>query len=135
MSRNLFTSAAIELIRAIPEGNICTYGKIAAHAGDPRGARQVVRILHSCGEKERLPWHRVVNREGRIALRPMEGYEKQRALLEHEGVEFDEFGRIDLDQFLWEPDADWLDEQELKIIKRQQGSDSVPDQDRENRAP
>ena len=110
MSRNLFTSAAIELIRAIPEGKVCTYGKIAEYAGSPRGARQVVRILHSCGENERLPWHRVVNREGRIALRPMEGYEKQRALLEHEGVEFDERGIIDLNRFLWEPDIDWFEE-------------------------
>ncbi len=125
MPRSLFTSAAIELIRAIPEGKVCTYGRIAEHAGDPRGARQVVRILHSCAEKEQLPWHRVVNREGRIALRPMEGYETQRALLEHEGVEFDELGRIDLNRFLWEPDADWFDEQELGIITRQQGSDSV----------
>ena len=104
----------------IPEGKVCTYGKIAEYAGDPRGARQVVRILHSCGEKERLPWHRVVNREGRIALKPMEGYEEQRELLENEGVEFDERGRIDLNRFLWEPDMGWFEEREPKNIKRQE---------------
>ena len=117
MSRSLFTSAVIELIRAIPEGKVCTYGKIAEYAGSPRGARQVVRILHSCAEKEQLPWHRVINREGRIALKPMEGYDEQRELLEHEGIEFDQFGRIDLNQFLWEPDMDVFEEQDLKIVK------------------
>ena len=110
MSRSLFTTRVIELIRAIPSGNVCTYGKIAMYAGNPRGARQVVRILHSCGEKERLPWHRVVNREGRISLRPKEGYEVQRQLLEQEGVEFEQSGNIDLKHYLWEPDLDWFEE-------------------------
>lgn len=110
MSRSPFTSSVIELIREIPKGKVCTYGQIAAHAGNPRGARQVARILHSCSEKESLPWHRVINREGRIALKTMEGYETQQQLLEHEGVEFDESGRIDLNQFLWQPDIDLFEE-------------------------
>ena len=32
-----FTTAAIELIRAIPRGKVATYGGIAAMAGSPRG--------------------------------------------------------------------------------------------------
>ena len=110
MSPTLFTAAVIELIREIPEGKVCTYGKIAEFAGNRCGARQVVRILHTCSQKEQLPWHRVINREGRIALRPMEGYEEQRQLLEHEGIQFDETGRIDLNRFLWNPDLNRLGE-------------------------
>jgi len=70
-------------------------------AGNPRAARQVVRILHTCSKNEGLPWHRVVNREGRISLKRLHGYEKQRQLLEDEGIEFGLGDRIDLGRFLW----------------------------------
>lgn len=72
-------------------------------AGSTRAARQVVRILHTYSDKEGLPWHRVVNREGRIALKPGQGYEEQRRLLELEGIELDHRDRIDLGRFLWRP--------------------------------
>ena len=72
-------------------------------AGNIRAARQVVRILHTCSATEGLPWHRVVNREGRIALKPLRGYEEQRRLLEEEQIEFDHTGGIDLGRFLWRP--------------------------------
>lgn len=103
MTKQKFTLLVIELIRAIPEGKVATYGGIAAMAGNPRAARQVVRILHTCSKKERLPWHRIVNKEGRISLKPFQGYEKQRQLLEHEGIEFDLGNRIDLENYLWCP--------------------------------
>jgi len=41
-----------------------------------------------------------------ISLRPDSGYEKQKSLLEEEGIVFDDKDRIDLDRFLWEPDED-----------------------------
>lgn len=104
MERSRFTSEVIALIRAIPQGRVSTYGKIAKLAGNPRAARQVARILHSCSRKEHLPWHRVINREGRISLKPLQGYEAQRQLLEREGVMPDDSGRIDLDRFLWNPE-------------------------------
>ena len=50
-----FTKQVVAIIAAIPEGKVMTYGQIAAHAGSPRAARQVVRILHSMSRKERLP--------------------------------------------------------------------------------
>ena len=103
MVRHAFTTRVIELVRSIPEGRVATYGGIAAAAGSPQAARQVVRILHSCARKEQLPWHRVVNREGRIALKPLAGYGQQKILLEAEGVEFGPGDRIDLGVFLWPP--------------------------------
>ena len=45
-----------------------TYGQVAAAAGSPRGARQVVRVLHSMSEKYGLPWHRIINVQGEISL-------------------------------------------------------------------
>lgn len=101
-----FTSEVIRLIKDIPRGKVATYGQIAALAGFYSSVRRVVWILHSCSQKEQLPWHRVVNHKGMISLKPGAGYEKQKILLEREGVVFDEKDRIDLDRFLWEPDED-----------------------------
>lgn len=105
MAPNFFSVRVIESLRAIPAGRVATYGQIAAMAGNPGAARQVARVLHSCSRKEELPWHRVVNREGRIALKPFEGQAEQKRLLENEGVEFGATGTIDLDAFLWRPDG------------------------------
>ena len=95
-----FTKLVIAQIKAIPEGKVVTYGFIASLAGNHRAARQVARILHSCSEKEALPWHRVVNREGRISLKPFQGYEIQKQLLEQEGVKFDKTGKINSEHFM-----------------------------------
>jgi methylated-DNA-protein-cysteine methyltransferase related protein len=108
MARSAFTVRVIEVIGAIPPGKVSTYGTIAELAGNPQAARQVVRVLHSCSETENLPWHRVVNRLGRIALGPFDGYDRQKELLEAEGVEFDKNDRIDLERFCWQDDLDPL---------------------------
>ena len=94
-----FSARAISIIKAIPEGRVSTYGTVAAAAGNPRGARQVARLLHSSSKKHGMPWHRVVAAGGRIALQPGYGYELQRALLEAEGIRFTEHGTIDLDSY------------------------------------
>ena len=104
MARQVFTNRVIELLRSIPEGKVTTYGTIAAMAGNAMAARQVARILHSCSEIEGLPWHRVVNREGKISLKPMQGYEEQEMLLLQEGVIFGSNEKIDLDKYLWVPE-------------------------------
>lgn len=99
-----FTSRVIKLIKSIPKGKVATYGQIAYLTGLYSDVRRVVWILHSCSEKEDLPWHRVVNRKGAISLKPGSGYEKQKRLLENEGIDFSSSDRIDLDRYLWEPD-------------------------------
>jgi methylated-DNA-protein-cysteine methyltransferase-like protein len=103
MTRHAFTDRVIQTVRDIPAGKVATYGQIARLAGSPRAARQVARILHACSAKEGLPWHRVVNREGRIALKPLQGFEEQKRLLEREGILLDSSGAIDLLRFLWLP--------------------------------
>ena len=55
----------------------------------------VARILHSSSEKRDLPWHRVVNSQGKISLTD-DGYEIQRALLLDEGIAFGPDDTIDL---------------------------------------
>ncbi|MBP2001970.1 methylated-DNA-protein-cysteine methyltransferase-like protein [Paenibacillus shirakamiensis] len=94
-----FTAEVIRVIQAIPEGQVMTYGQVASFAGSPRGARQVVRILHTQSKIHQLPWHRVVNRLGEIVIQNDEGQSMQRLLLESEGVEFTLQGRVDLNTF------------------------------------
>lgn len=98
-----FHTRAVRLIQRIPKGKVVTYGQIAALAGEPRGARQVVRILYSSWKTEKLPWHRVINRNGQISLPPGGGYELQKSLLEKEKVVFGSDDTIDLSRFLWKP--------------------------------
>jgi len=100
-----FHQKALRAIKSIPKGRVATYGLVATVAGSPRAARQVVRVLHSSSDKEALPWHRVINREGKIALKPGRGFEMQKALLEAEGIEVSADGRVDLDRYLWRPRA------------------------------
>lgn len=94
-----FTEKVIAIINAIPEGKVMTYGQIAAVAGSPRAARQVVRILHSMSDKYRLPWHRVVNAQGKIVLQDEEGRFKQILYLSSEQVEVDDNGQLDLAKY------------------------------------
>jgi methylated-DNA-protein-cysteine methyltransferase-like protein len=98
-----FTDQVKAIIKRIPKGKVSTYGQIAAMAGSPRAARQVVRILHSSSRKDNLPWHRVINSKGGISLKPGHGYEVQESLLKKEGVKLDKKGTIDFDRYLWLP--------------------------------
>jgi methylated-DNA-protein-cysteine methyltransferase-like protein len=86
------------VVRKIPRGRVASYGQIAVLAGLPGHARQVGYALHAAVEP--VPWQRVVNARGEISL-GADGGDRQRAMLESEGVEFDASGRIDLDRFGW----------------------------------
>ncbi|KIL42158.1 hypothetical protein SD70_03050 [Gordoniibacillus kamchatkensis] len=102
----IFTEKVIAVIRAIPEGKVMTYGQIAKCAGSTRGARQVVRILHSLSQKHRLPWHRVINAKGEIAIADPESYELQSFLLRAEGVEIEKDKYVCLERYQFFPDGD-----------------------------
>jgi methylated-DNA-protein-cysteine methyltransferase-like protein len=98
-----FTEQVVQIIKGIPEGYVMTYGQIAAVAGSPRGARQVVRILHAMSAKYDLPWHRVVNAKGEIAIQQEEARYMQRLYLENEGIEVDRKNIVDLKIFQYIP--------------------------------
>ncbi|ASK64309.1 DNA methyltransferase [Virgibacillus phasianinus] len=94
-----FTEKVITILKQIPKGTVMTYGQVARVAGSPRGARQVARILHSMSRKYGIPWHRVVNIHGQIALNSDEGVWTQKNLLESEGIGVGQDGRIDLKKY------------------------------------
>lgn len=98
-----FTRRILAVLKAIPRGKVAAYGQVAALAGNPRGARQVARALHSLSAKERLPWHRVIGASGRISLPAGAGGEEQARRLRREGVAVGEGGEVDMARFGWRP--------------------------------
>lgn len=90
------------VVSNIPSGKVATYGQIAELAGYPRQARLVGYALHGCPQT--LPWHRVINAQGRISL-PSDSTAaiSQRRRLQEEGVAM-LGGRVDLKRYRWEPE-------------------------------
>ncbi len=97
-----FSQDVIFIIQQIPKGRVATYGQIAKMAMKPKGARIVSYILHSSSVKYKLPWHRVVNAQGKISfIKDSENYIKQLTLLKREKVKFNNLVQIDLKKFGW----------------------------------
>ncbi len=86
---------------AIPYGKVTTYGEVARLAGSPRAARQVGGVLRRLPEGSTLPWHRVINRHGRISQQGEDLF-RQRDALEAEGIEVSDAGEIELTKYRWE---------------------------------
>ena len=90
------------VVKQIPYGKVATYGQVAALAGNPGLARVVGYALHVNPDPDHIPCFRVVNREGRPSSAfAFGGENRQIALLEAEGVEFDERGFVDMERFQW----------------------------------
>ena len=97
-----------DLVRQIPSGKVAAYGQIALMLPPPNGVefeeykafgpRWVGGAMAACPDD--VPWQRVINSQGKISPRPG-GAEKQRLLLEQEGVEFDAKDRVDLKKYGW----------------------------------
>ena len=92
------------VVRRIPRGRVASYGQVARLAELPGHARQVGYALHALPEGSGVPWHRVVNAQGRVSPRSEPGWDDvQRQLLEREGVHFDSSGRTTLARYQWRP--------------------------------
>lgn len=74
-------------IQAVPSGETASYGQIAMRAGYPGRARWVASLLSGQQGPPRLPWHRIVRSDGRIAF-PLDSkeYLEQSRRLRAEGV-------------------------------------------------
>ncbi len=103
---NFFTRV-YAVVKLIPKGKVATYGQVAAILEHPRAARTVGWALHGLPERlePRVPWHRVINAQGRISNSGGRhgGAEEQLRRLKKEGIRFDKTGHCDLRKYLWEP--------------------------------
>jgi methylated-DNA-protein-cysteine methyltransferase-like protein len=98
--QNNFSERVWQIIAAIPAGKVTTYGDVAQLAGSPRAARQVGGVLRRLPEGSKLPWFRVINRQGRISLQG-DNLFRQRDALEAEGIEVSDAGEIELEKYRW----------------------------------
>lgn len=110
--------------RQIPKGQVATYGQIALVADVP-SARMVGRAMAILPAKTKVPWHRVLNSQGRISARGEGGGEaEQQRRLRAEGVLFDGKGRVDFAEVGWTgPSWGWLEREgydlEMLALKSQ----------------
>jgi methylated-DNA-protein-cysteine methyltransferase related protein len=105
-----FNEHVFTVVSQIPRGRVTTYGSIARSLGTPRAARSVGWALHLAPEKDALPCHRVVDRNGFLSGGWHWGHPDVMAgLLSDEGVPFLEPYRVDLAACLWLPDEEGFD--------------------------
>jgi methylated-DNA-protein-cysteine methyltransferase-like protein len=92
-----WSESVYAVARMIPRGKVATYGQIAALLGRPRGGREVGWALSGCDDP-RVPCHRVVDRNGRLAPH----FCAQRARLTREHVRVGR-GGVDIAAYGWRP--------------------------------
>ncbi|WP_256717889.1 MGMT family protein [Shewanella sp. UCD-KL12] len=92
------------IVGMIPTGSVSSYGKVADLAGLPGRARYVSKALKLAPETLNLPWHRVINSQGKISFKQnTQPFHTQTELLRLEGVEVNS-GKVILSEFEWKPD-------------------------------
>lgn len=102
-----FANRVFVVVRQIPRGKVSTYGQVARLIGAPRSARYVGYALRANPEPGTepgsIPCHRVVFKDGRMATGfAFGGPGEQRAMLEAEGVAFDDEERVLMEEHLWD---------------------------------
>ena len=97
-----------QVVGGIPRGHVLTYGEVARLAGMSRAARRVSQAMRRAPRGMKLPWHRVINAQGRISFpQDSSGHQRQKEMLEQEGVVFLN-GKIDLERFGYQGAVDQL---------------------------
>jgi methylated-DNA-protein-cysteine methyltransferase-like protein len=93
-----------QVVMLIPPGKVSTYGDVARHAGLPGAARRVGRALRGLPEDTGIPWHRVINAQGKLVVPGgSTAQDRQRTRLEREGIRFRGNEVLDLCSCRWQP--------------------------------
>lgn len=100
-----FFDIVYQVVRLIPKGRISTYGAIATYLGKKSGARMVGWAMNaSHSQKEKVPAHRVVNRNGLLSGKAhFNPPKKMQKLLESEGIEILNDQVQDFKTHFWNP--------------------------------
>lgn len=102
----VFHERVYEQVALIPSGKVCTYGKIGELAGYTRASREVGLAMSRVPEGTSLPCQRVVYKDGSLAPDyAFGGRDRQRKLLESEGITFNPDGCINMQKHMWPDDS------------------------------
>ena len=89
------------IIAGIPFGKVASYGQVARLAGYPQNSRLVGRLLKTMPDDSKIPWHRVVNSQGKISFaKGTEKHQEQREKLIGEGIVFKN-NKIKMQHYQW----------------------------------
>lgn len=100
-----FFELVYEIVKQIPKGRVTSYGAIAACLGTKLSARMVGWALQGAhNPREKIPAHRVVNRNGMLSGKHHFGdpHEMQR-LLEQEKIKVVDDQVQDFKKLFWDP--------------------------------
>ena len=92
----------LEVVALIPYGKVASYGQIAQLAGLPKHARLVGYVLKHLDPESDLPWHRVINAQGKISTSRLNAHGEniqQMKLLEEDVVVV--AGKVSLKKYQW----------------------------------
>jgi methylated-DNA-protein-cysteine methyltransferase-like protein len=100
-----FFEQVFAVVKLIPKGRVTTYGAIAEYLGAKKSARVVGYAMNaSHGLPDKIPAHRVVNRNGLLTGKMHFGYPTQmEELLQAEGIEVENNQITDFKNKLWLP--------------------------------
>lgn len=106
----LLCARVYALVRACPPRRVTTYGALGAALGHPRGARMIGWIMNATPQGQDVPAQRVIGKDGSLTGSwAFGGEDAYRALLESEGVTFDDKGRVRMKTHEWDPARDLTD--------------------------
>ncbi len=104
MSEDFFQNV-YKIVKLIPPGRVTSYGAIASYLGTARSSRMVGWAMNqSHSQKEVIPAHRVVNRNGLLTGKHFFGGENvMQELLESEGLIIEDDKILNFKERFWDP--------------------------------
>lgn len=105
---NSFFIQVYQVARLIPHGRVTSYGAIAKYLGTARSSRMVGWAMNSSfTQKNKVPAHRVVNRNGLLTGKHHFGSpDRMKKLLEAEGIKVKKDQVVNFKELFWDPEKE-----------------------------
>ena len=109
MTKQNFFNSVFEVVKLIPYGRVTSYGAIAAYLGTKSSSRMVGWAMNaSHGLEDRIPAHRVLNRNGLLTGKMHFRGNTMQELLENEDIEIKNDQVVNFDQLFWDPEKELM---------------------------
>ena len=109
MTKQNFFNSVFEVVKLIPYGRVTSYGAIAAYLGAKSSSRMVGWAMNaSHGLEEKIPAHRVLNRNGLLTGKMHFGGNTMQELLEKEGIAIENDQVKNFKTLFWDPEKELM---------------------------